>query len=398
MFANGADFLWLSRHCKLTCIAYCLLSVFLVMVRGSGDKGKKAFAHIKSRQHQARRLRTLQDVVSGDIAGRCLGGTRSRVSGEAPAGHGPDCPHAGRRGGGGCGALPTAPSMWEKTVSAASRTRSLHLSKTEAQYLTPHLVEGVPWEDVWVTMQQLAQPVSESDKHLFPELCLKDDWTDDYAESKALESEYRAVADPDDGQKWPKGLTDEDGKLYGNGKLLVPKARVHELCEAWHHHMMHPGVKKQALDMQRWFEIDDIGLYHAITQVKKGFLFCHACNPQNRSVQGESQWTPIPEQPMESVAMDVFFMPEVHIGKEVFDCVVLCVDRHSGYIVAVPARKKGLLAKEVAVMMICHWLTVFGLSGEPVAPINQQVGGYWGVVRSGRPCTRLLKRLTSSNN
>ena len=30
--------------------------------------------------------------------------------------------------------------------------------------------------------------------------------------------------------------------------------------------------------------------------------------------------------------MDVFSMPEVHIGKETFDCVVLCVDRHSGYV------------------------------------------------------------------
>ena len=69
----------------------------------------------------------------------------------------------------------------------------------------------------------------------------------------------------------------------------------------------------------------------------------------------------MPDQPMESVAMDVFSMPEVHIGKETFDCVVLCVDRHSGYVVAVPARKKGLLAKEVAVMMIRHWLTVFDI-------------------------------------
>ena len=30
--------------------------------------------------------------------------------------------------------------------------------------------------------------------------------------------------------------------------------------------------------------------------------------------------------------MDVFCIPEVHIGKEVFDCCVLCVDRHSVYI------------------------------------------------------------------
>ena len=148
------------------------------------------------------------------------------------------------------------------------------------------------------------------------------------------------MTDPDDGQKWPKGLTEEDGKLYRNGKLLVPESQVLDLCEAWHHHMMHPGVKKQALDMQRRFEIDQIGLYSAIKKVRKGCSVCQACNPDNWSVKGEAQWTPVPDQPIESVAMDVFSMPEVHIGKETFDCVVLCLDRHSGYVVAVPARKK----------------------------------------------------------
>ena len=93
-------------------------------------------------------------------------------------------------------------------------------------------------------------------------------------------------------------------------------------------------------------------------KVRKGCSVCQACNPDNQNVKGEAQSTPVPEQPMESMAIDVFSMPEVHIGKETFDCVVLCVDRHSGYVVAVPARKKGLRAKEVAVMMIRHWLTV----------------------------------------
>ena len=132
-----------------------------------------------------------------------------------------------------------------------------------------------------------------------------------------------------------------------------------ELCEAWHHDMMHPGAKKQALDMERRFEIDDIGLYSAIKRVKKGSLVCQACNPDNRNVRGEARCTPIPDQRMESVVMDIFSIPEVHIGKEVFDCVVLCVDRHSGYIVAVPAHKKRLLANKVAVMMIHHGLTIF---------------------------------------
>ena len=47
----------------------------------------------------------------------------------------------------------------------------------------------------------LAPEGAESDPHLFPESCLQDDWTDDYAKSEAFEAEYRAVTDPDDGQK-----------------------------------------------------------------------------------------------------------------------------------------------------------------------------------------------------
>ena len=185
--------------------------------------------------------------------------------------------------------------------------------------------------------------------------------TDNYATSEAFESKYWALTDPDDGQMFPKGLTEEDGKLYWHGRLLVPESRVLELCEAWDNHMMHPGVRKQPIDMQRRFQIDDICLYNAIKQVKKGCSVCQACNPDNWNVRGEAIWTPIPGQPIERVAMDVFSMPEVHIGTEVLDCVILCLDQHSGYVVAVRARRKGLLAKEVAVIMIRHWLTVFGV-------------------------------------
>ena len=223
----------------------------------------------------------------------------------------------------------------------------------------------------------LAPDGAESNKHLFPESCLRDDRTDDYAKYEAFEAEYSAVTDPDDGQKWPTGLTEEDGKLYLNGKLLVPESRVLELCEAGHHHMMHPGVRKQALDMQRRFEIDQISLYNAIKKVRRGCLVCQACNPDNRNVKGEPQWTPVPDQPMESVAMDIFSMREVHIGKETFDSVVLCGDRHSGYVVAVPARKRGLLAKEVAVMMIRHWLTVFDIPRTIRSDRGPQFTGGW---------------------
>ena len=69
----------------------------------------------------------------------------------------------------------------------------------------------------------LAPEGAESDKHVFSESCLKDDCTDDHAKSEAFESVYEALTDPDNGQKWPKGLSKEDGKLYLNGRLLVPE-------------------------------------------------------------------------------------------------------------------------------------------------------------------------------
>ena len=188
----------------------------------------------------------------------------------------------------------------------------------------------------------LAPEEAESDKHLFPEWCLQDDWTDDYPKSEAFAAEYRAVKDPDDGQKWPKGLTEEDGKLYRNGKLLVPESRVLELCDAWHHHMMHPGARKQALDMKRWFGIDQIGYYNAIKKVRKGCSVCQACNPDNQNVRGEAQWTPVPDQPMGNVAMDVFSVPKVHIGKETFDCVVLLCGPPQRLRSSCPGTQKGV--------------------------------------------------------
>ena len=54
---------------------------------------------------------------------------------------------------------------------------------------------------------------AESDKHLFPESCLQEDWTDDYARSEGFESGHRSPTDPEDGQKWPKLLSWEDGSF-----------------------------------------------------------------------------------------------------------------------------------------------------------------------------------------
>ena len=93
------------------------------MPRGSEAKGRSPFPHIKSRQHKARRLQLLEDVVSREL------GAPYMVQHLPDRGQIMLTPVAG----GGGGANPTAPSLWEKTVVAVWRIRSLHLSRTEAQ-------------------------------------------------------------------------------------------------------------------------------------------------------------------------------------------------------------------------------------------------------------------------
>ena len=51
----------------------------------------------------------------------------------------------------------------------------------------------------------LAPEGAQSDKHIWPESCPQDAWTDDYAKSEAFKSGYWALTDPDDGEIWSKG-------------------------------------------------------------------------------------------------------------------------------------------------------------------------------------------------
>ena len=91
---------------------------------------------------------------------------------------------------------------------------------------------------------------------------------------------------------------------------------------------------------------------------------------------------------MRSVAMDVFAMPEVTVEGESYDCVILAVDRHSGYIVAVPGKKSkkkdkkdkhgvGLQAKTVANAMIRQWLTIFDVPAVICSDRGSQFVGTW---------------------
>ena len=216
---------------------------------------------------------------------------------------------------------------------------------------------------------------------------LTEDWSDDYAASEHWSKYWNAVSAPSD-DEWPEGLTEDGDKLFLKDKLLVPENRVEELIDHWHNaQLMHPGPDKMQQDLEWRFKFPP-GYYAILDRYCSDCAVCRATKSPNHSTAGNPVYTAIPEAPMRSVAMDVFAMPEVTVEGETYDCVILAVDRHSGYIVAVPGKKSkkkdkkdkhgvGLQAKTVANAMIRHWLTIFDVPAVICSDRGSQFVGTW---------------------
>ena len=200
---------------------------------------------------------------------------------------------------------------------------------------------------------------------------LTKDWSDDYAASKHWTRYWNAVSALSD-DEWPEGLTEDGDKRFLKDKLLVPENRMEELIDHWHNAQpMHPGRDQMQQDLEWRFKFPP-GYYAILDKYCSDCAVCRANKSPNHSGAGNPVYTAIPEAPMRSVAMDVFAMPEVTVEGETYHCVILAVDRHSRYIVAVPGKKSkkkdqkdkhgvGLQAKTVANAMIRHWLTILNI-------------------------------------
>ena len=183
-------------------------------------------------------------------------------------------------------------------------------------------------------------------------------------------------------------MTEDGDKLFLKDKLLVPENRVEELIDHWHNaQVMHPGRDKMQQDLEWRFKFPP-GYYTILHRYCSDCAVCRATKSPNHSTAGNPPYTAIPEAPMRSVAMDEFAMPEVTVEGETYDCVILAVDRHSWYIVAVPGKKSkkkdkkdkhgvGLQAKTVTNAMIRHWLTIFDVPAVICSDRGSQFVGTW---------------------
>ena len=155
----------------------------------------------------------------------------------------------------------------------------------------------------------------------------------------------------------------------------------------------HCGVKRLVKEMGRRCILPrSIKVFEEVRKVRQSCPICQACDPPNWNLKAPLVPTPIPEHIMTSVCLDVFALPKAQWEGNVFDSLVLCVDRLSGWIIARPTTKEGLTAKKTAHILMDNGWETFGIPAIITSDQGSQFVGQWFRTM----CSRLGIRLAYS--
>ena len=162
-----------------------------------------------------------------------------------------------------------------------------------------------------------------------------------------------------------------DNKLVRNGRWCVPTSLVHRLVAEYHDalHLTTSSVEKHWKEITHGVEGE--GLYKAVELQCQTCPSCAIHTHDTKRKQGYMTPMPIPMEPMDSIALDVFHYPSTSHHGEVYDRMLLCVCRLSGYLIAIPIPKprhedkdEGLTGKRAAHAVMERWVDRFGAPRE----------------------------------
>ena len=223
--------------------------------------------------------------------------------------------------------------------------------------------------------EEPALPISAGDEQEAPEppvppsMPIPPDCTDLQALHGDWDVYYRAcprwseawIAAHTPGLQWPSQVRIHNNRMFWNEQLCVPRSLQKLWIREEHASTGHMTSKRLWEQMQlhsAWSDTQSAREY-----VDKVGHECHACQATQRphTMKAPMEYAPIPSRIMCSVSLDILHMPRIMHNRKTYDRIAVCVDRHSGWIVAVPMHDRGLMAQKVATKMHKHAWSMFGV-------------------------------------
>ena len=205
---------------------------------------------------------------------------------------------------------------------------------------------------------------------------MDEDWSQAYDNCYWFSETWHQVQDPS--RDWPWGFQLHQRKLYTDGRLCVPTSLVPRVLRAHHAAAGHPSGPKLWPQLTNRYQFPPKAQAYKFCQlVSRQCGICQAVKEPNFAVKTKVVSTPVPAKLGESISLDIFNLPAVvHQGKRL-DCMVVAVDRLSGWTVAAPARRRGLQAQTVAQEMWERWWQPFGVPATVTSDQGPQFVGAW---------------------
>ena len=205
---------------------------------------------------------------------------------------------------------------------------------------------------------------------------LSESWADKYATSQEFSGMWEDTQNPS--VNWPHGVQLHQGRMYFQGKLCVPELLVHRVLWEFHIASGHIGIKRMTNEVNYRFLFPSAqNIPTLIKQIRQSCTICQAADPPQHPKLGIQQHFPVPERCMHSVCLDIFSMPHTIWESQPFDCILLCVDRLSGWIVAAPTLKDGLTAEKAAHLILEKGWEPFGIPTTVHSDQGPQFTGQW---------------------
>ena len=205
---------------------------------------------------------------------------------------------------------------------------------------------------------------------------MDEDWSPAYSTCYWFSETWKSVNAPV--SEWPQGVQLSHGKMYRDGRLCVPGDLVPRVIREHHAVAGHPGGQKLWPVLTTRYSFPPRSRASILCgKICVQCAYCQAVKEPNFMVQTKIQSTPIPSKLGESIALDVFNLPAVVRKSQRYDCMVVAVDRLSGWVVAIPARRAGLQAQTVAEEMWERWWQPFGVPATVTSDQGPQFIGAW---------------------